>query len=81
MQQYLINRNSTKMKRLLRLTNFNLPSYFGLKSAKIIELFSQNAESLIFYRDLNPLMPGDNKKVTHTYTNLQLSAACLFKYV
>lgn len=43
MQRYLINRNSTKMKRLLRLTNFNLPSYFGLKSAKIIELFSQNA--------------------------------------
>ena len=29
----------------------------------------------------NPLMPGGNKKVTCTYTNLQLKAACLFKYV
>ena len=28
----------------------------------------------------NPLMPGGNKKVTQTYTNLQLSAAGLFKY-
>ena len=34
---------------------------------------------------INPLMPGGNKKVTHTETNLQLnaqrSAAGLFKYV
>ena len=30
---------------------------------------------------LNPLMPGGNKKVTHTETNLQLKAAGLFKYV
>ena len=30
---------------------------------------------------LNPLMPGSNKKVTHTETNWQLSAASLFKYV
>ena len=27
------------------------------------------------------LMPGGNKKVTRTETNLQLSAAGLFKYV
>ena len=26
-------------------------------------------------------MPGGNKKVTHTQTNLKLSAAGLFKYV
>ena len=36
-------------------------------------------------QNLNPLMPGGNKKVTHTETNLQLnaerSAAGLFKYV
>ena len=35
--------------------------------------------------ELNPLIPGGNKKVTHTSTNLQLnaerSAAGLFKYV
>ena len=30
---------------------------------------------------LNPLMPGGNKKVTYTYTNLQLSATGLFKHV
>ena len=30
---------------------------------------------------LNPLMPGGNKKVTHTETNLQRKAAGLFKYV
>ena len=29
---------------------------------------------------LNPLMPGGNKKATYTQTNLQLSAAGLFKY-
>ena len=29
----------------------------------------------------NPLMPGGNKKVTYTQTNLQLKAAVLFKYV
>ena len=28
-----------------------------------------------------PLIPGGNKKVTHTETNLQLKAADLFKYV
>ena len=30
---------------------------------------------------LNTLMPGGNRKFTHTETNLQLSAAGLFKYV
>ena len=30
---------------------------------------------------INPLMPGGNKKDTYTYTNLQLSAAGLFKDV
>ena len=30
---------------------------------------------------LNPLMPGGNKKVTHTLANLQLKPAGLFKYV
>ena len=30
---------------------------------------------------LNPLMPGGNKRVTHTQTNLKLSVAGLFKYV
>ena len=40
-----------------------------------------------FYKKLsnwssfNPLMPGGNKKVTHTWTNLHLEAAGLFKYV
>ena len=38
-----------------------------------------------FATTVNPLMPGGNKKVTHTSTNLQLnaqrSAAGLFKYV
>ena len=29
---------------------------------------------------LNPLMPGGNKKVTHTLANLQLKPAGLFKY-
>ena len=29
----------------------------------------------------NPLMPGGKKKVTHTLTNLQLSASGLFKQV
>ena len=29
----------------------------------------------------NLLTPGGNKKVTHTYTNLQLKAAGLFKNV
>ena len=29
----------------------------------------------------NSLIPGGNKKVTHTETNLQLSGAGLFKYV
>ena len=29
----------------------------------------------------NPLMPVGNKKVTHTYINLQLSSPGLFKYV
>ena len=32
-------------------------------------------------RIVNRLMPGGNKKVTHTEANLQLSAAGLFKYV
>ena len=31
--------------------------------------------------DFNPLMPGDNKKVTYTSTTLQLKAPGLFKYV
>ena len=31
--------------------------------------------------NFNPLMPGGNKKVTHTLSNLQLLAAGLFKYV
>ena len=31
--------------------------------------------------DVNPLMPGGNKKVTYTQINLQLSAADLFKYL
>ena len=31
--------------------------------------------------NLNPLMPGGNKKVTHTSTNLHLSVAGSFKYV
>ena len=30
---------------------------------------------------LNPLMPGGNKKFSHSQTNLQLKAAGLFKYV
>ena len=30
---------------------------------------------------LNILMPGGNKRVTHTQTNLKLLAAGLFKYV
>ena len=30
---------------------------------------------------VNPLMPGGNKKVTHTSTSLQLSPASLFEYV
>ena len=30
---------------------------------------------------MNPLMPGGDKKITHTETNLQLKAADLFKYV
>ena len=42
------------------------------------------ARSDVFYY-VNPLMSDGNKKVTHTYTNLQLnterSAAGLFKYV
>ena len=29
----------------------------------------------------NPLMPGGSKKVTHTETNWQFSAAGLLKYV
>ena len=29
----------------------------------------------------NPLMPGGNKRVTHTQTILKLSAAGLFQYV
>ena len=40
--------------------------------------FQNNA---INFLNINPLMPGGNKKVTHTSTNLQLSAAGLFKYV
>ena len=28
--------------------------------------------------DINPLMPGDNKKVTHTLNKPKLSAAGLF---
>ena len=36
-------------------------------------------KALIKY--LNPLMPGGNKKVTHTEINLQLKASGLFKYV
>ena len=30
---------------------------------------------------INPLIPGGDKKITHTETNLQLKAADLFKYV
>ena len=30
---------------------------------------------------VNPLMPGGNKMVTHTKTNLQLKTAGLFKHV
>ena len=32
-------------------------------------------------KNINPSMPGGNKKVTHTKTNLQLKAAGLFRYV
>ena len=31
--------------------------------------------------NINPLMPGGNKKVTHTYTNLQLNAAFSCRFV
>ena len=31
--------------------------------------------------DVDPLTPGAHKKVTHTYINLQLTPAGLFKYV
>ena len=31
--------------------------------------------------NLNPFMPGGNKKVTHTKTNLQRKAVGLLKYV
>ena len=31
-----------------------------------------------FLKMVNPLMPGGNKKVTHTKTNLQLKASGLF---
>ena len=37
--------------------------------------------SLEFKNHLTPLVPGGNKKVTHTQTNLQLKAAGLLKYV
>ena len=37
--------------------------------------------TLISMSFVNPLMPGGNKNVTHTYTSLQLSPAGLFKYV
>ena len=55
--------------------------------------FDQNIRAMILmkiYRKINilwtqnvfnPLMPGSNKKVTHTWTNLLLSAPSLFKYV
>ena len=33
----------------------------------------KNQKSIRIYKK-NPLMPGGNKKVTHTYTNLQLNA-------
>ena len=36
--------------------------------------------SEIFY-EFKPLMPGGNKKVTYTQTNLHLSAASLFNDV
>ena len=36
---------------------------------------------LDFKEPFNPLVPGIQKKVTHTYTNLQLKGAALLKYV
>ena len=35
---------------------------------------------MVSRHNLNPLMPGGNKKVIHTLTNLHLLAAGLFKY-
>ena len=59
----------------------------GLSILKIS--FSKNKHLQINYRNykhhneysFNPLMPGGNKKVTHTETNLQLLGAGLFKFV
>ena len=50
----------------------------------IKKCFSELCEPIKYLLNLsrvNPLMPGGNKKVTHTKTNLQLKAAGLFKYV
>ena len=62
--------------------------YWLMTTESVVAVFRPTREKLkveklckIFEKLLNTLMPGGNKKVTHTYTNLQLSAAGLFKYV
>ena len=59
-----------------------------MTTESVVAVFRPTREKLkveklckIFEKLLNTLMPGGNKKATHTYTNLQLSAAGLFKYV
>ena len=55
----------------------NFHCLLPLKSHFLTLIYDIYGEKDLF----NPLMPGDNKKVTHTHTNLQLKAAGLFKYV
>ena len=47
---------------------------------QISEIFLVGILQIIWIAWIDLLMPGGNKKITHTSTNLQLKAAGLFKY-
>ena len=55
--------------------------HFKENQTRIFSYLSMQSEAISVAIKINPLMPGGNKKVTHIYTNLQLSGAGLFDYV
>ena len=88
---YIPYAETTESNKRYQLENFT--QYANFQMMSIIYEYTKN---LVIYKDdvnftkfpilkkaylVTFLMPGGNKKVTHTYTKLQLKGAGLFKYV
>ena len=53
--------------------------YDSMKLSGFLLSFESDLFDVIFV--INPLTPGVHGKIIHTHTNLQLSAADLFKFI